>query len=125
MANAITRLITFLSGELVGVDSHGNRYYQHKRAPTTGRRRRWIVYAGKDAEPSLIPTSHYNWLHYTAEDFPANEDFSHRWQKKREPNYTGDARAWRPSGHLYQESQRPKATGDYQAWKPANSGKSK
>ena len=33
MANAITKLITLLHGELVGTDEFGNKYYQHRKQP--------------------------------------------------------------------------------------------
>ncbi|MCH7889514.1 MAG: NADH:ubiquinone oxidoreductase subunit NDUFA12, partial [Proteobacteria bacterium] len=35
-----TRLFTWMRGEAVGEDEFGNRYYQERRAPTDGRRRR-------------------------------------------------------------------------------------
>ncbi|MFK7866097.1 MAG: NADH-ubiquinone oxidoreductase subunit NDUFA12 family protein [Alphaproteobacteria bacterium] len=129
MANIITRAITTFFGELVGTDQFGNLYYQHKKQPSPHkRRRRWVVYS-KDAkkmtsqdDASLVPSSHYNWLHHTSDEFPddasLSKALSHSWQKPHRPNMTGTRHAYRPSGHLYKGGKRPKATGDYEAWQP-------
>ena len=118
MTTAITRLITRLRGESVGVDSFGNRYYQERR-PTRGRRcRRWVVYEGKD-EASAVPPRWNAWLHYTVDNAPAEGDSPQReWQKPHLPNLTGTPDAYRPAGHTLRGGNRAKATGDYEAWKP-------
>src|SRR3546814_13426115 len=69
MATAITRLITLMRGEDVGTDGFGNRYYQDRRIPKYGRRRRWVVYNGED-EASRVPPEWHHWLHYTTDEVP-------------------------------------------------------
>ena len=128
MANAITKLITWMTGNLVGKDEYGNRYYQsrsHKaKSHKVGDKRpkRWVIYAKhhliKADDASLVPASHYNWLHYTSDEFPHDEANLKPWQKAHRPNLTGTSQAYRPQGHVYQGEKRPKATGDYQAWLP-------
>jgi len=118
MTTAITRVITWLRGELVGTDPFGNRYYQLRRPPETGRRRRWVVYNGED-EASRVPPEWNAWLHYTVDAVPENAGLPHRdWQKPHVPNRTGTAEAYLPPGHTLRGGHRPKATGDYEAWTP-------
>ena len=124
MPTLITYIKTFLSGELVGTDSFGNHYYQDKKIPKQGKRRkRWVVYADSDAEiagddASRVPASHFGWLHHTQDDFPSGDGIRYDWQQPHAPNKTGTPHAYRPEGHVYQGGERPKATGDYQAWSP-------
>lgn len=119
MANAITRVITALRGESVGTDQFGNRYYQDRKSPARGRRRRWVVYSDNDDEASRVPPEHHAWLHYTIDAFPDGSN-AHRkaWQKEHIPNLTGTPDAYRPPGHSLMGGKRDKATGDYQAWTP-------
>lgn len=117
MPTMITRMITFLSGAFVGADAFGNRYYQQKRSAKSGRRRRWVVYAGDD-EASLVPAQWHGWLHYTIDEPPKGDLSAHPWEKEHIPNLTGTENAYRPPGHTLAGGKRDRATGDYEAWKP-------
>ena len=133
MANAITKVITWLSGEYIGMDERGNKYYQERQfmanTPFT-RRRRWVVYDNKRDEASEVPPLYHSWLHYTSDDFP-NDDMikKYSWMKEHQANLTGTKDAYFPKGykggtassstHMHMaDGARPAATGDYQAWKP-------
>ena len=116
MPTMITRLMTFLNGQFVGEDASGNRYYQERRKPATGRRRRWVVYSSSD-EASSVEASWHGWLHYTVPEPPKN-DSGYKWQKDHMPNLTGTPKAYRPPGHTLSGGKRDKATGDYEPWTP-------
>lgn len=119
MANAITKAITFFKGKLIGQDSCGNLYYQERKQPALNKRqKRWVIYAKNGSDASLVPSSHYNWLHHTSDEFPLSEGLKYDWQKPHQHNLTGTKMAYRPAGHVYKGGVRPKATGDYEAWKP-------
>lgn len=112
-----TRLTTWLNGELVGSDEFGNQYYQDKRVPKTGRRRRWVMYAGA-ADPTKVPAEWHAWLHYTT-DAPLQRDTRAKpWLKGHEPNKTGTAEAYLPPGHDLRGGQRERTAADYEAWRP-------
>ncbi len=119
MANAITRLITWMNGERVGEDSFGNIYYRDKKQRASGRRRRWVVYADGRDEASNVPPEFHAWLHYTIDDLPAKDSGKkHAWVRDHRANATGTAEAYRPPGHTLQGGRRDHATGDYEAWTP-------
>ena len=118
-----TQWWTWLYGEFVGEDEFGNRYYRTKRGkidPTLGFERRWVIYRGV-TEPSMVPPSWHGWLHHIVDVPPTQEEApAHRWEKPPQPNLTGTAAAYRPSGSTLAQGRRPKATGDYKAWNPGN-----
>ncbi len=118
MTTLITRVITQFYGQRVGEDSLGNVYYQHKKTPASGRRRRWVIYKGED-EASKVPPEWNAWLHYTVDEPPLGERTRRPWQKEHLPNRTGTPEAYRPPGHTLAGGQRAKATGDYEAWRPS------
>lgn len=111
-----TRILTCLFGSHVGTDRFGNRYYQTRRIPKEGRRRRWVVYKGID-EPSKVPPEWHGWLHYTTNDTPS-ETQRYDWQKEHQPNLTSTAGAYMPPGHVLKGGKRAAATGDYEPWQP-------
>ena len=115
MANAITKVITWLNGEVVGEDQFGNKYY-HQRKANALRRRRWVIYKGK-VDASSVPPEFNAWLHYTVNEFPEIREIK-TWHKEHQVNQTGTSQAYRPSGHTFEGGQRPQATGDYKAWVP-------
>lgn len=117
MANAITRVMTWLNGELVGEDQFGNKYYWQRRQKGGARRRRWVIYKDKD-EASRVPPEHNAWLHYTIDTFPEKPTPLKPWQREHEANPTGTELAYRPPGHTLEGGKRAKATGDYEAWQP-------
>ena len=91
-----TRLLTWLRGEYVGIDSLGNRYYREKgqRAVVRGggrasREKRWVIYAG-EPEGSKVPSEWHAWLHHTTDDVPQpGSRHRHPWEKEHLPNMTG------------------------------------
>ena len=114
-----TRLQTLFSGNEVGRDAFGNRYYRDKRPVRGVRERRWVMYAG-EPEASKVPPEWHIWLHHTTTE-PLSEDspFRQPWQKPYQPNQTGTENAYLPPGHTLEGGQRRKATGDYEAWTPS------
>jgi NADH:ubiquinone oxidoreductase subunit len=113
-----TRLHTWLNGEFVGEDEFGNRYYQEKRQPPKGlRRRRWAMYNGAP-DPTRVPAEWHAWLHYTV-DQPLKRDTQVKpWLAEHKPNLTGSAGAYLPPGHDLRGGQRERTAADYEAWKP-------
>ncbi|MEW5422496.1 NADH:ubiquinone oxidoreductase subunit NDUFA12 [Amorphus sp. 3PC139-8] len=117
-----TRVHTYFSGEFVGEDEFGNRYYRSKGGkvdPTLGFQRRWVIFKG-EAEATKIPSGWHGWMHH--KDVPAPSEVSYKpreWEKPFQPNLTGTAGAYRPKGSIvHQDPHRPQATGDYDAWSP-------
>ena len=115
-----TILKTWFNGEFVGIDIFLNRYYCSKKADSSGRKRRWVLYKGKN-EASSVPAEWHSWLHHTT-DAPLSESAaqSHSWQKEHQPNPSGTIEAYLPQGHEYLGGRRASATGDYQSWSPDN-----
>lgn len=108
-----TLMMTWLSGEFVGEDVIGNRYYQNKAGT-----RRWVIYNGT-VEASRVPPEWHGWLHHTFRDPPTvARPKIKSWEKDPVPNLTGTPGAYRPPGSLANKGERPPATGDYEAWKP-------
>ncbi len=112
-AGLTTMLFTRRHGQKVGTDGYGNAYYQSK----TGDRR-WVIYNGPN-DTSRIPAEWYAWMHRQIDGHP-DEALPpvRKFHKPREPNLTGTADAYRPSGALERGGQRAAASGDYQAWTP-------
>jgi NADH:ubiquinone oxidoreductase subunit len=112
-AGLTTVLFTKRHGQKVGTDERGNVYYQSK----TGDRR-WVIYNGAN-DASRIPADWYAWMHRQI-DGPPDESLPpvRKFAKPREPNLTGTAEAYRPSGALERGGQRAAASGDYEAWTP-------
>jgi NADH:ubiquinone oxidoreductase subunit len=126
MSNSIgTRLWTWWTGELVGTDRAGNRYYREKNfrvrekgAGKFSRERRWVIYAG-EVEASRVPPEWHGWLHHTIDQPPrAGDERRYSWQKEHVPNMTGTPLAYRPRGSVLRGGHRARATGDYEPWTP-------
>jgi len=114
-----TLIYTKLYGEKVGRDTFGNDYYQLRKQPRPGaRRKRWVIYAGAP-EASAVPPEFHAWLHYTIDALPKDAGKPRAsWQKPHVPNLTGSAAAYRPPGHTLEGGRRDKGTGDYEPWTP-------
>lgn len=113
-----TRLFTLLRGREVGVDQFGNHYYEDKRKPAEGeRRKRWVIYKGRN-EATKVPAIWHGWLHYSTDEVPAGNEPSYAWEKPHLPNLTGTNYAYRPPGHMLRGGKRDAATGDYEPWRP-------
>lgn len=111
MATIGTILYTALCGKLVGVDKHGNKYYQANSQKTaTGQKKRWVVYNGV-VEASKVPPEWHGWIHYTHDNIPnENTHVKYSWLKEKLPNLTGTKKAYQPT--------RGKTIADYEAWQP-------
>ena len=107
-----TLVTTWLTGQAVGTDEFGNRYYQSKKG------RRWVLYNGT-VEASRIPADWHGWMHHTYKEPPTTAPLKTKsWEAPYAPNLTGTEGAYRPDGSLVRGGVRPAATGDYQAWRP-------
>ena len=107
-----TLVTTWLSGQAVGTDKFGNRYYENKRG------RRWVLYNGT-VEASRVPPDWHGWLHHTFRDAPLKAPLPGKsWEREHQPNLSGTPGSYHPQGSLAAEGVHPPATGDYQAWKP-------
>ena len=107
-----TLLATLFTGQPVGEDKFGNRYYESKKG------RRWVIYNGT-VEASRIPPDWHGWLHKTFKDPPTTAPFPAKgWEREHQPNLSGTPGAYHPQGSLTGDGERAAATGDYQAWKP-------
>lgn len=114
-----TRIFTWLNGDYVGTDVHGNRYYRGRKPNKWGHERRWVLYSGV-AEASKVPPEWHAWLHHIT-DKPLTESAANRrdWQKEHVPNLTGTDGAYVPPGHDSRRGADAPLKGDYEPWKPA------
>jgi len=114
-----TLLNSRFTGEQVGTDAEGNRYFRAKKAKTTdGRERRWVIYNGPN-DASRVPAEWHGWLHGSHDGVPESYLPPPRiWEVDYTPNATGTASAYRPAGALERGGTRARATGDYEAWTP-------
>jgi NADH:ubiquinone oxidoreductase subunit len=112
-----------MTGELVGTDASGNRYYRARRPfpaghPRAGHERRWVIYNGAN-DASRVPAEWHGWLHGAFDGAPAsNLPPPRAWEADYTPNATGTPAAYRPAGSLDHGGRRARATGDYEAWSP-------
>lgn len=88
-----TLLDSWRSGEAVGEDGLGNRYYRERKG-----KRRWVIYNGSN-DASRVPPEWHGWLHGTFDELPDQMLPAPRnWQIEPTPNLTGSAAAYRPAG---------------------------
>jgi NADH:ubiquinone oxidoreductase subunit len=107
-----------MTGEHVGTDAQGNRYYRSKKKSPDGRERRWVIYEGAN-DASRVPAEWHGWLHGSFDGVPQSFLPPPRiWEADYTPNTTGTALAYRPQGALERGGKRARATGDYEAWAP-------
>lgn len=113
-----TMLNSWRTGEKVGTDAQGNRYYRAKKTKDGARERRWVIYDGAN-DASRVPPEWHGWLHGSFDGVPeSNLPPAKIWEVDYTPNATGTAAAYRPKGALEQGGKRAKASGDYEAWTP-------
>lgn len=95
--NFLIKLRSLFSGDLIGKDHFGNRYYrQHHYKGHWQNEPRWVVYKGLQ-HASKIPALWYSWLHHTVE-FPTIRDKKkHAWEKPHLPSLTGTPHAFNPT----------------------------
>ena len=75
------KLYSFFNGNLVHIDSLGNKYYHDKK----NFYKRWVVYA-PGFGPESLPTQFHNWLHNTSDkisDFEFEESNQESLVKRR------------------------------------------
>ena len=112
-----------MTGEQVGTDVQGNRYFRGKKrqaagGPFAGNERRWVIYAGAN-DASRVPAEWHGWLHCSFDGVPeSNLPPPRIWEVDYTPNATGTAAAYRPQGALERGGRRAAATGDYESWNP-------
>lgn len=114
-----TMLNTAFTGEHVGTDAQGNKYFRAKKRLPDGRERRWVIYNGAN-DASRVPSEWFGWLHGSFDGVP--ESFlppPRIFEVDFTPNATGTPAAYRPQGALERGGRRAPATGDYEAWSPA------
>lgn len=106
------------TGEQVGTDAQGNRYFRAKKKQPGQLERRWVIYEGAN-DSSRVPAEWHGWLHGSFDGVPESHLPPARiWEVDYTPNATGSASAYRPKGALEQGGVRARATGDYEAWTP-------
>ncbi|MGI9461045.1 MAG: NADH-ubiquinone oxidoreductase subunit NDUFA12 family protein [Alphaproteobacteria bacterium] len=112
MANILTHLIKIFDSRFIGSDPLGNRYYERRKYDAWGRKKRFIIYIGKEDDASLLPPEYHAWMHYIIDDFPTAGQTSYRrfYQKPHSANLSGSRMAYKPK--------RSPATGDYRSWSP-------
>ncbi len=107
-----------MTGEQVGTDAQGNKYYRAKKRRADGGERRWVIYDGAN-DASRVPAEWHGWLHNTYDGVPESHLPPARiWEVDYTPNATGTPAAYRPQGALEKGGHRAAATGDYEAWSP-------
>lgn len=111
-----TLIYTFFCGRCVGTDEFGNRYYESRKTPSKGRRRRWVLFK-KEREASAVPPIWHAWLHYTT-DAPISLP-AHSWEQPHAPSMTGTIFAYTPPGDDRVGGNRARGTGDYEPWSPS------
>ncbi len=113
------RLVTSLTGRLVGKDAVGNVYYEAKRRapaaaapPPLGD----VPRRGR-GEQHPAGVACLAALHHGRAD---PETVRRAWQKPHEPNLTGTPLGYRPPGSDYLGGKRAPRRGDYEAWTPGS-----
>lgn len=108
---------TWLYGICVGEDEFGNRYYEHKKVSSSGRKKRWVIYKGYP-EASKVPAEWHGWLHYTTSQVPKVHK-KYFWEKPHVMNLTGTSRAYYPlqlnKNNQFHEAIKKRA---YEPWTP-------
>ena len=121
MTGLTTRLMTMLTGTLVGRDEDGNAYYRGKGRGWTGpgspAERRWVIYKG-DVDASRVPPHWHAWLHHLTDEAPTVPPEAYAWQAAHQPNLTGTPGAYRPAGSSAKGTKRAATTSDYEPWVP-------
>ena len=105
-----TRLWTYFSGILAGVDSQGNKYFHNKKDT-----KRWVIYAN-EVESTNVNPEWNNWLRFTSKVI-ASEEKKYKWQKNHLSNQTGTANAYDPEKDKTNDSSK-KRNDDYIKWSP-------
>ena len=107
------RLWTYLNGQFVAEDQYKNRYYSNKKDS-----RRWVVYHG-EIDASKVTPEWNNWLRFTSDHIPSEENKRYDWQLDHTPNQTGTFNAYSPKSSSFNRKKSDRDL-DYEKWKPGN-----
>ena len=107
------RLWTYFYGRLVAEDQYKNRYYSNKYDS-----RRWVVYHG-EIDASKVTPEWNNWLRFTSDNVPSEENDKYDWQLDHTSNQTGTINAYSPKSSPFNRKKSDKDL-DYEKWKPGN-----
>jgi|TARA_B110000438_G_scaffold171665_1_gene164035 NADH:ubiquinone oxidoreductase subunit len=102
-----TLIQTLLTGQLVGSDEYGNKYY------TNSKLKRWVIYKN-DIESTKIPPEWHLWIHSQKNNIPSGKIIKYDWQKKHKENLTGTIDAHKPEGSLISDLK--KDDKKYETW---------
>lgn len=112
------KILTWLKGNLVGIDELGNKYYCDSKNFNLPNAKRWVIFKD-EVEASNIPPHWHAWLHRMTDDPPINYVKRYSWQKDHQSNKTGTSNAYFPSSHpLSKSSKKFLPQSDYESWKP-------
>ena len=101
-----TYLKTLFTGNFVGKDKFGNKYYKNKN------NERWVIYSG-NIEATKISSEWYLWMHHTIDKIPSNnEEKKYSWQKEHSENKTGTEQSYKPTKIKKEDKQKK-----YETWK--------
>ena len=103
-----TFIYTLFTGQFVGKDEFGNRYYSNSKG------KRWVIYNG-NIESSKIPAEWHSWIHFLKINKPSKDTKKFSWQTPHEENLTGTKKAYKPEGSLIHNSK--KNMKKYETWK--------
>ncbi|GIL74430.1 hypothetical protein Vretimale_2124 [Volvox reticuliferus] len=104
------------SGNLVGTDYHGNKYYENNTH--TYARRRWVVFADKfDYNITSVPPEWHGWLNYINDYNPTQHKFKQPiYQIEAYVTRTGTPKAYNPKGSWFNPQKRNWKK--YEEWTP-------
>ena len=100
-----TFLKTLLSGNYVGQDEFGNKYYKNKKDD------RWVIYKS-DIEATKITSDWFLWIHHTINEIPSSTQKKYSWQKSHTQNLSGSNKAYKPN-----KISKKTAFKNYETWK--------
>lgn len=93
------RMDDLKSGNLIGEDKYGNKYYENNHF--FYGRNRWCEYAhhyNLDYDASQVPAEWYGWLHYKTDLTPLNDPTrpKYKWMTDHVENLTGKPGQYMP-----------------------------
>ncbi len=107
-----TLLATLFTGQHVGEDKFGNRYYESKKG------RRWVIYNGT-VEASRIPPDWHGWLHKTFKEPPTTAPFPAKgWEREHQPNLSGTRAPIIPRAASWATASGRRRPATTRPWKP-------
>ena len=108
-----TRVWSYFNGIPIGEDEYGNRYFSNKKDT-----KRWVIYGGQ-IEATTVNPEWNNWLRFTSDQVPSEENDRYDWQLDHTPNQTGTINAYSPKSSSFNRKKSDRDL-DYEKWKPGN-----